>query len=85
MGVLNRCHLMIGNDSGPTHMAAALGVPTVALFSGKNEPSEWAPIGVRTHLIHPPSRYAADVERGKISVGDIQIEDVEKVIECELA
>ncbi len=85
MGVLSRCFLMIGNDSGPTHIAAALGVPTVALFSGKNEPSEWGPIGVRAHLIQPPSRHAADIERGEVSVGEIQVEDVEKVIECELA
>jgi len=36
--------LYIGNDSGITHLAAALGVPTVALF-GPTEPAIWCPNG----------------------------------------
>ena len=32
MAVLERCDLMITNDSGPMHVAAALGVPIVAIF-----------------------------------------------------
>lgn len=35
----------IGNDSGPTHMAAALGRPTVALF-GPTRPAIWGPRGL---------------------------------------
>src|SRR5439155_1621685 len=31
-GILERCHLFVGNDSGPMHVAAALGVPTVGIF-----------------------------------------------------
>jgi heptosyltransferase-2 len=42
--VLARCHLFIGNDSGPMHLAAALGVPTVALF-GPGSPRRTAPRG----------------------------------------
>jgi heptosyltransferase-3 len=34
--------LFIGNDSGPAHIAAAFGVPTVVLF-GSSEPTTWAP------------------------------------------
>jgi len=34
----------IGNDSGITHLAAALGVPTVAIF-GPTDPGVWAPRG----------------------------------------
>jgi heptosyltransferase-2 len=30
--LLERCHLFIGNDSGPMHLAAALGVPTLGIF-----------------------------------------------------
>ncbi len=34
----------IGNDAGMTHVAAALGVPTTALF-GPTDPNRWAPLG----------------------------------------
>jgi len=36
----------IGNDSGPTHLAAIVGVPTVALF-GPTDPAIWRPLGPR--------------------------------------
>jgi len=36
--------LYIGNDSGITHLAAAVGVPTLALF-GPTDPRVWAPRG----------------------------------------
>ncbi|HTW94825.1 MAG TPA: glycosyltransferase family 9 protein [Tepidisphaeraceae bacterium] len=36
----------IGNDSGPTHLAAIVGVPTLALF-GPTDPAVWRPIGPR--------------------------------------
>lgn len=32
----------IGNDSGPTHLAAAVGTPTLAIF-GPSDPHVWAP------------------------------------------
>lgn len=40
----------VGNDSGPTHLAAQLGVPTVAVF-GVTEPDEWAPIGRHARVV----------------------------------
>lgn len=33
-----------GNDAGPSHLAAALGVPTLAVF-GPTDPAAWAPRG----------------------------------------
>ncbi len=42
--VLSCCHAYLGNDSGITHLAAALGVPTVAIF-GPTDPAVWAPRG----------------------------------------
>ena len=41
---LARCRLFVGNDSGVTHLAAACGCPTVALF-GPSDPHVWAPRG----------------------------------------
>ena len=44
----------VGNDSGVTHLAAAAGVPTLALF-GPTDPAQWGPIGasVRTVRAEP--------------------------------
>ena len=51
--VLSRCRLYIGNDSGITHLAAALGVRTIALFL-ETEPRVWAPRGPRVQLLLRP-------------------------------
>ena len=42
--LLARCALVVSNDSGPLHIAAALGVPLVALF-GPTSPSLTGPFG----------------------------------------
>lgn len=42
--MLRRCSLFIGGDSGPLHMAAAVGTPTVSLF-GPTDPRLLAPRG----------------------------------------
>lgn len=40
--LLQRCALWVGNDSGPKHVAVALGIPTVTLF-GPTHPKTWHP------------------------------------------
>jgi ADP-heptose:LPS heptosyltransferase len=40
----------VGNDSGPTHLAAAVGCPTVAVF-GPTDPATWAPLGPRVRVV----------------------------------
>jgi hypothetical protein len=64
--------VFIGCDSGPAHLAAALGVPTIALF-GPTDPDQWAPIGPAVLVIVPetprditwlaPDRVLAEVTR----------------------
>lgn len=41
--VLRGAALAIGNDTGPMHLAAALGVPCISLFSAASDPSLTAP------------------------------------------
>lgn len=48
--LLERCRCYIGNDSGITHLAAAAGVPTVALF-GPTDPEIWGPRGERVAIL----------------------------------
>ncbi len=47
---LAACDLVISPDSGPAHMAAALGVATLVLF-GPTSPARWAPIGPRVEVL----------------------------------
>src|SRR5581483_5412551 len=48
--------VFVGNDSGVSHVAAALGVPTVAIF-GATDPAVWAPRGARVSAIGAPDRW----------------------------
>ena len=44
--LLKHCVLYIGNDSGPKHIASAIGIATIGIHSGVVDPVEWGPIGV---------------------------------------
>jgi heptosyltransferase III len=46
-------HIFIGNDSGPAHIAAAFGVPVVALFGASN-PVTWAPWRTEARVLTSP-------------------------------
>lgn len=41
--IFERARLFIGHDSGPMHLAAAVGTPTLGLFSWFNPPGQWFP------------------------------------------
>jgi glycosyltransferase involved in cell wall biosynthesis/ADP-heptose:LPS heptosyltransferase len=43
--VLAGLDLFVGNDTGTTHMAGALGVPTICLFSGQSHVRSWMAMG----------------------------------------
>jgi ADP-heptose:LPS heptosyltransferase/GT2 family glycosyltransferase len=43
--LLAKCALFVGNNSGPQHIAAGLGVPTVGIHSGVVDAHEWGPMG----------------------------------------
>ncbi|MEO3473431.1 glycosyltransferase family 9 protein [Roseomonas sp. CAU 1739] len=50
-----RAIFCIGNDTGPTHLVAACGCPTLALFGQDSDPALCAPRGARaTFLRHVP-------------------------------
>lgn len=48
---LRQCQRYLGNDSGITHLAAMLGIPTVAIF-GPSDPTVWRPVGPDVEVIH---------------------------------
>jgi heptosyltransferase-3 len=60
---LQQCRCYLGNDSGITHLAAMLGVPTVALF-GPTDPKIWRPVGPFVKVIQ------------EYSLGDVTVDEV---------
>ena len=62
--VMEGCWFFIGNDSGISHMAAALGLPTVVIF-GPTDQHAWSPRGEKTFVVRrgipcspcPPERF----------------------------
>ncbi len=54
VAALREASCYVGNDSGPTHLAAQLGLPTFALF-GPTSPEVWAPVGPAVTVLAPPA------------------------------
>jgi ADP-heptose:LPS heptosyltransferase len=48
--LLRRCAVVVAVDSGPMHLAAAVGAPVVALFGGE-DPRLWGPYGGGPHRV----------------------------------
>jgi heptosyltransferase II len=48
--LLSQCHLFLGNDSGAMHVAAAVGLPVVAVF-GPTDPDGTAPVTPRASIV----------------------------------
>lgn len=48
--LLSQCHLFLGNDSGAMHLAAAVGLPVVAVF-GPTDPHRTAPVTPRCSIV----------------------------------
>ena len=55
VGILAEASLMVTNDSGPMHIGAALGTPTVAVF-GSTDAEVTSPVGPNTSVV----RHAVD-------------------------
>lgn len=49
--------LFVGNDSGPAHMAAALGIASVVIF-GPSDPAIWGPWRARSEVVTAPGGIA---------------------------
>lgn len=57
---LSAASLYIGNDSGVTHLAAAVGTPVVALF-GPTDPNIWSPRGPSVTILQSPTKAVEDI------------------------
>lgn len=61
----------IGNDAGPTHLAAMAGLPTLALF-GPSDSVRWSPRGPAVEVLATPNR---------LPITELTAEDVERAVE----
>ncbi len=78
--ILHRCKVFIGNDSGPMHIAAAVGTQTIGLY-GPGDPERFGPIGDKCQIIRkkpdcPPClgntcRFGTEGCMSKIQVTDV--------------
>ena len=53
MALIARCRLFVTNDSGLMHVAAALGVPVIAIF-GSTDPEKTGPLGNNCRVLRKP-------------------------------
>jgi heptosyltransferase-1 len=83
-----RARLVVAGDTGPLHLACAVGAPVVALF-GPTDPVRNGPFSPRDLAVRPPSLEAAG-RRGRYRVegaamGEISVEQVLSAVDRRLA
>lgn len=49
--LISFCTFCIGLDTGTTHLAAAVGVPCVAIFGAREHPGRWDPLGTENIVV----------------------------------
>ncbi len=83
--LIDSCDLYIGNDSGPMHMAAALGIPVVAFF-GPSDPAVRGPVGAGGHAVRAPKMDCMPCDHkkchlvGKHCMTQIKVESIKRAI-----
>jgi ADP-heptose:LPS heptosyltransferase len=81
--LLGRAALFVGNNSGPQHLAAALGIPTIGIHSGVVDAREWGPVGpqaiaLRRAMSCSPCfiEHAKDCQRGLACLEELAVDAV---------
>jgi len=69
----------VGNDSGVSHLAAWLGLPSVVVF-GPSDPVRWRPIGENVEVVRPPLACAPCFE-----IASVNCERPDCILEISLA
>jgi len=78
IALTRHARLFIGGDTGPMHLAAALGIPVVAIF-GPTNPARNGPFGTRSIVLRSPSSPTTHSRRTQPDVGLLKIEPDEVV------
>lgn len=88
--LIARARAFVGHDSGPMHLAAAVGVPCVAVFSARNLPRVWFPAGARHQVLYHRTDCAGCnrdvcIDRAKECIRSITIAEVVAACDSVLA
>lgn len=81
VALMRRMTLLVGGDSGPTHLAAALGVPLVALF-GPTDPDRNGPRGPGTKVVLRDAASVTSYKRANAEDAGLHKISVEQVMEA---
>jgi heptosyltransferase-2 len=85
--VLKKCKLLITNDTGPMHVAAAVGTPTVALF-GSTSPQWTRPFGLGHEVIYKSLECSPCFQKtcpiGYVCLRQISVEEVFQAVQKKL-
>jgi len=68
--LLSRCAMYVGNDSGPMHLAAAMGIAVVGLF-GPSDPRRVGPWTARASAVEPPRPFSKTRRMEEIAVEQV--------------
>jgi heptosyltransferase III len=55
---LSLCAFYVGNDTGTMHLAAAMGLPCIGIFSSRANPGRWEPFGAQNIILRKDSDHA---------------------------
>jgi heptosyltransferase-1 len=72
IALTRRARLFIGGDTGPMHLASALGVPVVAIF-GPTNPARNGPYGTRSIVFRSPSSMTTHARHSRADEGMLEI------------
>ena len=87
--VMDHAVLYVGNDTGPMHIAAAMGTPTVSIFSARDLPERWYPNGDSHFVIRedvPCSPCFKEIcDRGLVCLDRVTVDSVLRGVDFQLA
>ncbi len=84
-GLLSQCDLLLSNDTGVAHLAAALNVPTLTLF-GPGDPLKARPLSPRAVILHHPVPWGpcrvqyTDRCQNNLCMKELSVEEVQEAI-----
>jgi len=85
--VFSYAKVFIGPDSGPKHLAAAMGVPCACVFSARGLPGVWFPPGKRNIVVyHQPECHGCGletcIEMNKKCIRSVRVDEMEQAVVC---